>query len=149
MAYATQSDIENELKGITFGADTKVTVDAVVEMITQESAVIDQYLSLQYTTPVTETKALPVLKKICTDFVTYRVAKIMKIKDGVESPDSRLIQQANEAGAYRESMKLLKQISEGTLPLSGLSLSASKSQKIYISPQPRSESVFKKDEKQW
>lgn len=149
MAYADQTAIEGELKGTTFPVSS-VTVAVLTEMLDQESAVIDQYLSTQYVTPVTDSTALKILKKICTDFVVYRVAKVLKTQTGAPLPDDRFLQEATEGGAYRESKNLLKMLSNGQMSLNGATRLTGKSNIISVTPsQSTSERVFKKDEKQW
>lgn len=148
MTYAVAADIQGELKGITFTTTTSVTLATVTEMIAQESAVIDQYLSTQYVTPVTDTEAIKTLKKICIDFVALRVEKVLKHSN--DSNDKGFVQEASTVMSYKESLKLLKMFSDGTISLAGAERITGKGSIMSISPDQNStERVFKKDEKQW
>lgn len=150
MSYADKADIEGELKGVSFETDTTVTSTNINSMLAQESAVIDQYLSAQYVTPVTDASALLVLKKICIDFTVYRIVKILKTKSKAPLPDTNMYQEVNEGSAYRESKKLLTMYQSGQMSLNGASRIGSKANIISISPKKNtSERVFKKDEQQW
>jgi len=148
MSYAVVSDIAGELKGIAFTTSSTVTTATVTAMIEQESAVINQYLSTQYVTPVTDAGALQTLKKICIDFVALRVEKVLKHTN--DSNDSRFVQEASTVMAYKESMKLLKMFSKGEISLAGAERLSGKGRIMAISPDKNTtERVFKKDEKQW
>lgn len=148
MAYASQSDIENEMNGGAFDAGSGVTSGGLAEMLDQESAVIDQYLSTQYVTPVTDSTAIKVLKKICTDFVVFRVAKALRQSEGLT--DNSEPRDVSESAAYRESLRLLKMFSSGQLALSGAAKQESKKKIMGFTPdKSTTENVFKKDEKQW
>jgi phage gp36-like protein len=148
MAYATSSDIEGELKGITFSGTSSVTTTTVGEMLDQESAVIDQYLSTQYVTPVTDADALLTLKKICIDFVSLRIEKVLKHSN--DSNDKGFVQEASTVMSYKESLKLLKMFSSGEISLAGATRISGKGRIMSISPDENTtERVFKKDEVQW
>ncbi len=117
--YATASDVTENMKGVTFGATTAVTTDALAAMISQESAIIEQYISPKYTLPITDASALLVLQKICIDLVVYRVTKVLQPKTAIPAPDDKVVQDISHSSAYREAMKMLKYIMEGTMTLPG------------------------------
>lgn len=117
MTYATASDINNELKQITFSATSAVTEGAVLDFLDQADAVIDMYISQRYATPVTASASLLVLKKIAIDIVVYRVAKILDLKKSVPIPDGNIIQDITNGDAYKESMKLLIAIRDNKMDL--------------------------------
>lgn len=119
MTYATSSDIENELKGISFTATSSVTTGAVSDFLDQADAVIDMHIAKRYATPVTASESLLVLKKIAIDLVVYRVAKILDLKKSVPIPDSKVIQDITNGDAYKESMKLLAAIRDNKMDLPG------------------------------
>ena len=121
MTYATETDIENELKGITFGATSIPTSAAVADFLTQADAIINMYLSKRYATPIVDADALNIVKKIAIDFVTYRVVKILDLSKSNPIPDSNIIQQIDEGSAYRESMKMLAAIRDNKMDLLGVS----------------------------
>lgn len=148
MAYADQEDIENEIKGIEFSSTSSLTASALSEILEQESAVIDQYLLTQYQLPIINTGALNVLKKICIDFVVFRVEKILKKSN--DSNDTNMPQKNASYSAYKNSMKLLKMFANSELSLNGASRLAAKTKIMGITPDKNlTERVFKKDEVQW
>lgn len=119
--YCDASDITANLKNVTFGASTTVTSPALADMISQESAVIDQYISPRYTLPVSDATALLFLQKICIDLVIYRVARILQPK--VQAPiPAEGGQDISHVTAYREAMTMLKNIMNGKTSLPGESV---------------------------
>lgn len=119
MPYATSADIIAEIKGFDPDEGSSVTSDAVDDFLTQADAVINMYIGKRYTTPVTATAALEVVKKIAIDIVVYRIAKILNLKKSVPIPDSNIIQEVTEGSAYRESMKMLAAIRDNKMDLPG------------------------------
>lgn len=91
MAYAVQTDIEAEFKGITFGASTAVTATQLAAWIDQESNYIDGKISLRYVTPVligTYPEAYSILNRICTFRVAERVKNKLEVKSNASQLDS-------------------------------------------------------------
>ena len=91
MAYASQTDIEAELKGITFGASTSVTATQLTAWIDQESNYIDAKISLRYVAPVLigdYPEAYSILNRICIFRVTERVKNKLEVKSNVSQLDS-------------------------------------------------------------
>jgi len=122
----------------------------LTEFIDQESAVIDQYLGSRYTTPISDTTALKTVKRICIDFVVYRVEKILKTTSAGELPDNAIRQDATAVGAFNNSMRLLKSFSSGDVALRGASRLSSTTKRMAHSPKKSTvEPLFKRDEKQW
>lgn len=115
--YATKADIELNLKGVTFSASTSVTSDGLVAMISQESSVIDQHISSRYALPITEASALLFLKKICIDLVVYRVTKVLQPKNATPIPQDKAIQDISHSSVYREAMRMLRSVSDGSIAL--------------------------------
>ena len=149
MAYADISDIEGDLNGVDFSESTSLSESQVTEMIEQESAVIDQYLSAKYETPVTDSEALKVCKKICVDLVVHRVAKVLEIDGDTDAPDPNMYQSSRGA-AFKNSRQMLRDFASGALPLNGASIKTGKTEKVHISPSSSEQArVFKKDEVQW
>lgn len=147
MAYATQEDIESELQGIEFHNNSHLTPSALDDILAQESQVIDQYLSTQYETPVTNANALLVLKKICIDFTCFRVRKIFRNNEPL--PENNEPRDVSESASYRESMRLLKKFSDGELSLSGATRLSTKTTIMGSRPSIATEPIFKRDEVQW
>ncbi len=119
MTYATEANIISELKNITFDVTDPVTSADVATFLDQTDAIIDMHLNKRYTTPVTASEALLIVKKIAIDLVAYRVAKILNLTKSVPIPDQNIIQQVTEGSAYRESMKLLVAMRDGKMDLPG------------------------------
>lgn len=152
MPYATSADIIAEIKGFDPDEESSVTSDAVDDFLTQADAVINMYIGKRYTTPVTATAALEVVKKIEIDIVVYRIAKILNLKKSVPIPDSNIIQEVTEGSAYRDSMKMLAAIRDNKMDLpgetetsaaGGLASFHTEAGNLDIEP------CFKKGEQQW
>lgn len=150
MGYATVTDIQGDLNGVDFSAtNSSISVAEVQAMIDQESAVIDQYISVKYATPVNDASALLVLKKICIDLVVHRVNKVLEIDGASDAPDSNMYQ-SSKGAAFKNSINMLKMFASGQMTLTGADINEAKTEKVYVSPsEGSSERVFKKDEVQW
>lgn len=116
--YCDSDDITANLRGVTFGASSVVTSSALADIISQESAVIDQHLRGRYTLPVSDATALLWLKKIAIDLVVYRVSKILQPKNPAPVPENAT-QEISHSTAYREAMKMLRNILDGKMSLPG------------------------------
>lgn len=117
MTYATQANITSELKGVIFSTTSQITSAAILEFLDQADAVIDMYVGKRYDTPVTGTKSLNLLKKIAIDIVVYRVTKILDLSKSIPIPEAGVIQDITEGSAYRESMRMLKDIRDNVMSL--------------------------------
>ena len=116
--YCVASDVTDNLKGVTVSGSTVVTTDTLGDIIAQESAVIDQHIRARYTLPISDATSLLWLKKICIDLCIYRVTKILQPK--VASPiPADATQEISHVTAYREAMKMLKNILTGAMTLPG------------------------------
>jgi len=147
--YATEAQIEANLKGADFSAANS-TVDsaAMVDLIAEESTVIDQHIQAHYTLPVTDADSLIFLRKICIDLVVYRVAKILMPREQKFLPDGKIIQDISYSGAWRKAMAMLKEISKGDLTLPGQVVEA----KTFVSSTLETDGVvqiFERNVKQW
>lgn len=117
--YCTQQDVEDNLKGVKVDTSTAITESILADMISQESAVIDQHVGRKYELPVTDTTSLLFLKKICIDLVVYRVTKVLQPQKVQRLPGQDKIQEISEASAYRAAMVMLKEILNGKTILPG------------------------------
>lgn len=117
--YCSQSDVQANMKGLELNAATKVTPTTLAGLITQESAVIDQHIRRKYELEITDTTSLTFLKKICIDLVVYRVTKILQPKVAVATPEGENMQDISHSSAYREAMRMLKDIQTGKSTLPG------------------------------
>lgn len=148
MSYATVDEIVDEFKSLVIDeAKSVMTTSKIQSFIDQAGAEIDSFIFERYVLPVTGTKSALFLKKICIDLVSFRVTKIISIKNAI--PDSKgVYQEILEGAFYREAMAKLKKIHNGDLklvdaPEAGGSPVRSYSQKATLTP------IFKKNERQW
>lgn len=85
MSYSINNDVINEFKSLdTSGKISKTKID---DWIGQADAYIDGRIGLIYTTPVTGTNALLILKEISIGFVAQRVAYVLETKSITPSGD--------------------------------------------------------------
>lgn len=78
MAYSINADVVNEFKSLdTSGRISKTKIDT---WIGQADAYINGRIGLIYSTPVTATESLLILKEISIGLVAQRVAKILETK---------------------------------------------------------------------
>ena len=93
--------------------------------------------------------SVPILKKICIDLVTFRITKILSIKNAFAIPESKIIQEITEGTAYRRALKLLDEIKKGEINLIGVErvqqFGAMKSYCKENNIQP----IFEKETDQW
>lgn len=149
MAYAAYTDVQNEFKSVDFtDADAAVTSTEVTEFIAEEEAKINQTIANKYTTPVSDSTSVLILKAISIAFVAYRVASILDLVSQNPLPDSDAKQQLNYGSAYRNAQKFLEQIRTGKINLSSDDMNADQGINDYnyandISP------TFERDADQW
>ncbi len=147
--YATEAQIEANLKGADFSA-ANATVDsaALTEILAEESQVIDQHIEPNYTLEITDPDALIFLRKICIDLVVYRVAKILMPKEQKFLPDGRVIQDISYSGAWHKAMKMLKELLNRDTALPNTSVKS----KVFVSSTLDTCNIkptFEKDKRQW
>ncbi len=148
--YCVEADIVENLRGVSFGANTPVTTTALGNMIDQESQVIDQHIQGRYTIPVVDVDALVFLKKICIDLVIYRVTKVLRPKN-IEPIPNKATQDISHASAWRVSMKMLKDLRAGDSVMPNTDL---KGKTLVSSTQESdntiaSDSTFLRNTRQW
>lgn len=78
MAYSTNSDVTNEFK--SFDTSGKITTAKIDEWIGQADAYIDGRVGTVYTTPVTGTNSLKILKEISIGLVAQRISRVLEVK---------------------------------------------------------------------
>lgn len=119
MTYATEADIEAELKGFLFTASSSVTATAIADFLDQADAQINMFIGKRYATPATAAESLLVLKKVAVDIVVYRVTKILDLTKSIPIPDKAIPQNITEGTAYRQSIDLLAAIRDNKMDLPG------------------------------
>ncbi len=115
MAYCTSDDVALEFKGIApWSSSTIPTSDAVDDFIEQSDGLIDARIGVRYSTPVTGTVSLIILKQISIWLVAGRIQNILRVKTGKEEVD-----QAGGVGSLlTKANKLLDQIAAREVILS-------------------------------
>lgn len=117
-AYATEAQIESNLKGFDASAGDTVTSAVLTDLIAEEGQTIDMHIQARYDIPITDADALIFLRKICIDLVVYRVSKILMPREQKELPNGTVIQDISHISAYKIAMQMLKDLMNGktTLP---------------------------------
>ena len=147
MAYATHSDVELELKGITLSSSTALKDSTVDGWCDEESAVIDSFLAGRCETPITGTQALKIVKFICIQLVRQRVREVLAVKVG----DDRTDQADDAEDSYQRARNMLNQLRDGKLGLTDateVSLSAGSGPDSYGRKEDLTH-TFRKGEDQW
>ena len=147
--YATEAQIEANLKGVDFSeANAVVNTAALVDILAEESQVIDQHIQPNYDLDITDADALIFLRKICIDLVVYRVAKILMPKEQKFTPDGRVIQDISYSGAWRKAMDMLKKLASREIALPNVAVKS----KVFVSSTLDTCNIkptFEKDTRQW
>ena len=147
--YATESQIEANLKGADFSAANAIVDSAALtEILAEESQVIDQHIQPNYTLDITDAAALIFLRKICIDLVVYRVAKILMPKEQKFTPDGKVIQDISYSGAWNKAMKMLKDLLSREIALPNVPVKS----RVFVSSTLDTcdiKSTFEKDVRQW
>jgi phage gp36-like protein len=115
--YCVEDDIEANMKGVVFSTSTAITSTALAAIIAEESAVIDAHLQVRYTLPIANATALLFLKRICVALVVYRATNILQPKQIKPIPDQNAEQEISHYSAYKDAMRLLRNILDGTMSL--------------------------------
>lgn len=146
--YCTEADVKENLKAVVFSGSSAVTTTAIGNIIDQESALIDAHIYPRYTLPIVNATALNFLKRICIALCVYRVTKILNPLEVKPLPDNQGFQEISHASAYKDAMRMLKDIAAGKmfLPLesdAGRSLFSSTAVNDDV------QTVLVSEEKQW
>ena len=153
MSYCSTADIEAEVKALDLSAAGTVPSTAqVTEFIEQEGARIDSYLSARYVIPVTGTKSLSFLKRICIALVAWRVSDIISTKKTQLLPNGVISQDTSGATAYKQAIKDLEAIRRGDMSLPDQAVKESSTGKSYFASQNLEDDrkpVFDMSDQQW
>lgn len=112
MTYCTYSDVANEFKSLSFSSGT-IGSDEVSGFISQEEAIINGRLKKLYTTPITASDDLLIVKCISIWKTAQRVGDILKVQSG----SSKIKQETKSLGDKAE--ELLKSIINQDILLTG------------------------------
>jgi hypothetical protein len=144
MSYASVGDIQYEFKNITFSSSTTPTSTAVSEFITQTEALVNSKLSTRYTTPITGTESLSLVKMIVVTIVSRRIKEIIAVKTGKPEVDT----ETKGAMAF-DPMKMLLDISMNRAQLNDAQLASSGDGVSSFASSNDIPATFLKDTKQW
>jgi phage gp36-like protein len=147
MAYALVTDIEGEFKNIDFDTNTLVSTADVDRFIAQADALINSYVGMRYSVPITAgTDAVSLMQMYCTVLVADRIKKILEVK---QTTNSAANQETRGAFGTREVLAGLLAIKNGDMKLDGATLLTSpggfSSYNVANSIEPQ----FEKDTEQW
>lgn len=122
MSYANRDDIASEFKRLSFtGNDPVISESEVDKFIEEAEALINSFVCVRYNVPVLGVQSVLILKKITIDFVSFRVEKILRIKNpsiSLRGDSSKGFEQSSmRAQAYEESKNLLSLIRDAKAKL--------------------------------
>lgn len=120
MAYCTNAQVGEELKGLTFSASTVPTDTVVDRWIGEADELIDSFVGKKYSVPIvvgTSPKAFKIMTSTSIMLVADRVKKHQGRKDTSGADDSKSFRTDTD-----RMMKRLKDIYDGTMVLSDASL---------------------------
>jgi hypothetical protein len=143
MAYSLNTDVINEFKSI----DTTngiITTAKITQWISEADAYIDGRICGIYTTPVTGTNSLLILKTISIGIVAQRIAYILETKSITPKGDQYI-----PKNLIKEAEDKLKMIVERKLILSDATLATAHSGVRSYSSDNTVNRVFKQGEEQW
>lgn len=148
MAYTTYSEIEADFKNLTFDAVNGNVLQAeVTQFIVEADALIDSFIGKRYTIPVASGDGLNLLKLLSRSLVTARIKKILEVKQETNKETNQ-----NVVGVLlspTQVMKILVDLRDGELTLSGASALASSSGFYSNNYANDVAPVIAKDDKQW
>lgn len=112
MAYCTNAQVSSEFKGITFSASSSITDTEVDRFIEEADAEIDGKVSQVYTTPITGTVSLIIVRTISIWLVKDRINKILAVKTGNDEDN-----QSGEESLGSRARQMLNDIVDRKLDL--------------------------------
>jgi len=148
MAYASVEDVQGEFKGISFTGTSNVTEDTVTAQIDQADALINSYLGMRYSVPVTaDASTLALLKMFSSVLVAARIKGILEVKQETNKDAN---QNVRTGMSTKDVITQLQAIRDGQIVLSGATTLIAAGGAFYSRNQVASEEpVMRKDCKQW
>ncbi len=147
MAYATTAEVQADFKSVVFSTITLVTSADVAQFIVEADALINSYVGMKYSTPVTASdSALSLLKLFSRTLVSDRIKKILEVKQATSTSANQDVR-----GAYssRDVMKALEAIKNGELSLDGATSLVSGGGFYSRNSAQNEVPIFEKGTKQW
>lgn len=118
MTYATELDIQNEFKDISFGNANDILDSSVIsDFLAQTDAFIDMSIGQRYILPVVDSQALLILKKIEIDIVVCRIRKLIDLTKSSMYPSDNVPQENTKTQGSCDNNATLKAIKDGQLTL--------------------------------
>ncbi len=106
MAYCSYVDVIAEFKSLdTSSTGAVITNGKITSLIAQSDAFINGRVGKVYTTPVTGTEALLILKKISIGLTAERISNILKLKGPV--PEGNQLMQKDLIKEAREDLSMI------------------------------------------
>jgi len=149
MTYATAAQVTSEFKHADFTATSKVTTDKLGEILEEVDAEIDNYLSARYSLPITDASALVFLRKIALDIATFRLAKILNIKDSKTLPDGRIMQDISNGSVYAKTLRTLEALRDGKTILKGAAMRSNNAEVRSYTQENNTPHKFTMDKEMW
>lgn len=148
MAYTTYTEIEADFKDMTFDASTGNVKQAdVTQFIVEADALINAYVGMKYTVPVTTGEGLNLLKLLSRSLVTARIKKLLEVKQEKSNDSNQSV--IGVLLNTKDVMAILKDIRNGDLTLEGGAALVSGGGFYNNNVNEDVEPVFEKDTKQW
>lgn len=148
MAYTTYTEIEADFKEQSFHASEGfVKQGDVTQFIVEADALIDAYVGMKYTVPVTSGAGLNLLKLLSRSLVAGRIKKILEVKQEKSTDANQNV--LSVLLSKTDVMQILKDIRNGDLTLAGASNLVSNFGFANKNVENEVEPVIEKDEKQW
>lgn len=116
-AYATNTDLLGEFKGLTAWNSATLSAAQVDTWCSRFSQLIDGKIGGKYSTPIDATaspNSFAILKEICIWFVRQKVSTILFQQSGDEKTSSKA---GNPNDYHQKALDQLKEIADGTLKL--------------------------------
>jgi phage gp36-like protein len=145
MAYATSTEVVGEFKDLTVAASgTNISDADMARFLADADAEINSRLSVKYTTPITGTEALVLMRMIECWMVKHRIEKILEVKTG-RPVDS----QEGGKSLRQQALDLIKAIVEGNVKLTDATLASTGDGVGSYTSENGTEHIFDRDTVQW
>ncbi len=144
--YAVAADVESEFRSINFSAaDAALSIDEITEFIGQEEAAIEALISGVYSTPITGSKSISVMKLMTVLMVKARVQDILAVKVGSPKPE-----QGNGSIELRARvMDMIDRLQNRTMQLVDATLANAGGGVQSYASENEVTRAFSRDEEQW
>lgn len=118
MSYVTQEMVEGEFRGIDFSASkTAISTDDLNRFIVEADMEINSRLAVKYATPVTDSNALIIVRRISIKLIKHRIEGILAVKN-----PSTKIEQGDAKTLRDEALEELADLASGKSILIGATL---------------------------